>query len=267
MRTNFTLDKLRKGEVVLGCALQSYRSAEIPRVYGAAGFDYVFIDAEHSGFDLETVQDMIATSVQAGITPLVRVGEFLYSLVARFLDVGAQGIILPRAECSDVLDAAIHWTKFPPAGRRGFGVMAPQLDYEQRDFAEIIDHLNRNTMVVVQFETATAMERADELLAVNGIDVAMVGPSDLSISLGVPGQFDHPLLVDSVCRFMEICRRHNVIPGIHCRNPSQAGTWIERGMRFVGAGGEQGLLLEKSRQTVADLRAAVERSATEFAHL
>ena len=261
MRTNFTLDKLRKGGVVLGCALQSYRSAEIPRVYAAAGFDYIFIDAEHSGFDLETVQDMIATSVQAGITPLVRVGEFLYSLVARFLDVGAQGIILPRAECSDVLEVAIQWTKFPPRGKRGFGVMAPQLDYEQRDFTEIIEHLNRNTMVVVQFETGTAMERADELLAVPGIDVAMVGPSDLSISLGVPGQFDHPLLIDAICRFMEICRDRNIIPGIHCRNPVQAKSWIDRGMRLVGAGGEQGLLLEKATQTVADLRAAVELNA------
>lgn len=95
MRTNHTKDKLLRGETVFGCALQHFRSAEVPRVFAAAGFDYVFLDAEHTGFDLETLHDMVSASAQAGITPLVRPGELLYSLVARALDIGAQGVIFP----------------------------------------------------------------------------------------------------------------------------------------------------------------------------
>lgn len=234
--------------------MQHYRSPEIGRAFAAAGFDYFFIDAEHGGFDLETVQDIISAAVHSGITPLVRVCELRYSLVARFLDVGAQGIVLPRVESPALLEEAISWTRFPPLGKRGFGVIAPLIDYEPRGFPEIIAHLNANTMTVVQFETAAAMERADELLSIQGVDVAMVGPSDLSISLGVPGDADHPRLVDCILQFIESCEAHNVVPGIHCRNQVQAEKWIERGMRFVGAGGEHGLLLEKARETAAELR-------------
>ena len=255
MRGNATLQKLRDGQAAIGCGLQHFRSAEVPRVFAAAGFDYVFIDAEHGAFDLETIQEFVRASLQSGITPVVRVGELLYSLVARVLDAGAQGIILPRVEEASRLKEALGWMRFPPAGTRGFGLMAPQVDYEPADYAEIIAHMNCNTLAIAQFETRLAMERADELLSVPGLDVAMVGPGDLSISLGVPGEFENPRLVDTVLVFIEKCKAHSVVPGIQCRQPKHAKFWLDHGMRFVGAGSEIGLLLEKAKQTVADLRA------------
>ena len=255
MRINQTRERLLKGETVFGCGLQVYRSPEIARTFAAAGFDYVFIDLEHGAFDLETAQDMIAASNGSGITPIVRVGELLYSLVARLLDAGAQGIILPRVEDPRILQEALSWMRFPPEGKRGYGVNPTMIGYESRSFPEIIAHQNRNTLAVVQFETTTAMERADEMLSIKGMDIAMVGPADLSISLGVPGQFDHPLLIETVDRLIEKCSRHGVIPGIQVRAIAMAKFWAERGMRFVGAGGEHGLLLEKAKETVAQLRA------------
>lgn len=254
MKRNTILQKLREGHAVIGCGLQHFRSAEVPRVFAAAGFDYVFIDAEHGAFDLETIQDLVRASLQSGITPVVRVGELLYSLVARVLDAGAQGIILPRVEEPDRLKEALGWMRFPPAGTRGFGLMAPQVDYEPATYADIIAHMNCNTVAVAQFETTRAMERADELLSVPGLDVAMVGPGDLSISLGVPGEFEHPRLVDTVLAFIEKCKAHSVVPGIQCRQPAYAKFWLSHGMRFVGAGSEIGLLLEKARQTVRELK-------------
>ena len=258
MRTNHTLKRLQEGHPVFGCAIQQYRSAEIPRSFAAAGFDYVFIDAEHGGFGLETIQNMINSAVQSGITPIVRVADLQYSLVARCLDLGAQGIILPRVESPELLVHAISWTRFPPLGKRGFGIMAPQLDYETPSVDKIIKQLNQNTMVVVQFETRLAMERMDDLLSVEGVDVAMVGPTDLTISLGVPGEFNHPQLVETITRFIGACQTHRVIPGIHCRDVAQARKWLERGMRFVGAGGEHGLLLQKASEAVRELKSAVD---------
>jgi 2-dehydro-3-deoxyglucarate aldolase/4-hydroxy-2-oxoheptanedioate aldolase len=256
MRTNLTRERLAKGETAFGCALQVYRSPEICRTFAAAGFDYVFIDLEHGAFDLETAQDMIRAAVESGITPIVRVAELRYSLVARLLDAGAQGIILPRVEDPRRLEEALGWLRYPPVGTRGYGVNATMVGYEARSFGEIIDHLNRNTLAVVQFESVTAFERADELLSVRGMDIAMVGPADLSISLGIPGQFENPLLISTVERLIEQCVRHHVVPGIQMRNTATAKAWAERGMRFVGAGGEHGLLLEKARETVATLHQA-----------
>ena len=168
MRVNQTRERLARGETVYGCGLQVYRSPEIPRAFAAAGFDYVFIDMEHGSFDLETVHDMISASLEAGITPIVRVGEVQYSLVARLLDAGAQGIILPRVEDPKVLAEALSWLRFPPLGKRGFGVNPTMVDYEARCFREIIEHQNRKTLSVVQFETVRAIERADELLSLPG---------------------------------------------------------------------------------------------------
>lgn len=256
MRMNQTRERLSKGETVFGCGLQVYRSPEIARTFAAAGFDYVFIDMEHGAFNLETVQDMIKASVDSGITPIVRVCELLYSLCARLLDAGAQGIILPRVEDPALLKEALSWLRFPPAGKRGYGVNPTMIGYEGRNFQEIIEHQNRNTLSVVQFETTRAVEHADELLSVPGLDIVMVGPADLSISLGVPGQFEHPSLISTVDRIIEKCRQHNVVPGIQVRGVAMARFWAERGMRFVGAGAEHGLLLEKSKEAVSQLRSA-----------
>jgi len=265
MRTNHTLEKLRRGETVFGCAIQCYRSPMVVKTLAAAGFDYVFIDLEHGAFDVETVQDMVEAAVAAGITPLVRVGELLYSLVARALDVGAQGIVLPRVEDPALLATALQWMRFPPEGCRGFGVLPPLVDFAQKPMAAIMEHMNRNTMAVVQFETVTALERAEELLGVKGVEVAMIGPADLSVSLGCPGEFTAPQLVRAVERFIGQCERAGVIPGIHCRDAAQAEYWALQGMRLVGAGGEHRLLLERACQVVGALRLAVRQAPCETA--
>ena len=122
----------------------------------------------------------------------MRVGEVQYTLCARLLDQGAQGIILPRVEDPKVLEQALSWLRFPPLGVRGFGINPTMVDYETRSMPEIIEHQNRETLSVVQFETVRAVERADELLSLKGLDVMMIGPADLSIALGIPGQFDQP---------------------------------------------------------------------------
>jgi 2-dehydro-3-deoxyglucarate aldolase/4-hydroxy-2-oxoheptanedioate aldolase len=256
MQVNHTRERLARGETVFGSSAQCYRSAEVPRTFAAAGFDYVFIDMEHGAFHLETVQDMIAASIAAGITPIVRVAELLYSLVARLLDSCAQGIILPRVEDPRVLEEALSWVRFPPAGKRGYGVNATMIGYESRTFTEIMEHQNRNILGVAQIETTTAIERADELLSVKGLDIVMVGPADLSISLGIPGQMEHPLLVSTVERLVAQCVAHGVVPGIQTRDARMAKDWAARGMRFVGAGADHALLLEKARETVALLRGA-----------
>jgi 2-keto-3-deoxy-L-rhamnonate aldolase RhmA len=258
MRANRTKTRLRAGGIALGSSMQQFGSSEVPRIFAAAGFDFCFIDCEHGVFGVETVRELVRASLDRDITPIVRVGELSYSLVARALDAGAQGIIYPRVESPELLAQAVSWTKFPPAGVRGYGLSAPQLDYEKHSFSEVVEHVNAHTLVVVQFETRTAMERREELLAVPGIDVGMIGPADLSISLGVPGEFEHGTLVDAVLAFMESCGRYGVLPGIQVRTLALAKKWIERGMRFVGCGSEHGLLLEKATETMAALKSAVE---------
>ena len=192
MKKNIVKQALLEGKVQLGTGFGQFRSPEIPRMLAAAGFHWAFIDTEHGGFDLETVQDICRVSNLCGLSPIVRVGDLQYSLVARALDCGAQGIIFPRVESPELLAKAVSWTKFPPAGIRGYGLGAWQVDYEPLKFPEIIAHANANNMVVLQIETQRALDARDELLAVKGVDTVLIGPADLSISLGVPGSFSIP---------------------------------------------------------------------------
>ncbi len=144
---------MRAGKLQLGTGFGQFRSPEIPKLLAAAGFQWAFLDTEHGGFDLETVQDICRVSNMAGLCPIARVGDLQYSLVARALDCGAQGIIFPRVESPELLERAVSWTKFPPAGIRGYGLTAMQVDYEPLTFKQIIEHMNANNMVVLQIET------------------------------------------------------------------------------------------------------------------
>jgi 2-dehydro-3-deoxyglucarate aldolase/4-hydroxy-2-oxoheptanedioate aldolase len=251
MRTNNVKKALAEGKVQLGTGFGQLRSPEIPRILLAAGFQWAFIDTEHGGFDLESVQDICRVSNLIGFCPIVRVGDMQYSLVARALDCGAQGIIFPRVESPELLEKAISWMKFPPAGIRGYGLGPTQTEFEPLSFAQIIEHINANTMVVFQIETKRALDAREELLAVPGIDAVMIGPADLSISLGVPGEFQHPKMVEAMEAIRDSCDRRGIAPGTQTRSPELAKFWRERGMRFLGCSNETSMILERGRALVS----------------
>lgn len=253
MRINEVKQALAEGKVQLGTGFGQLRSPEIPRMLAAAGFHWAFLDTEHGGFDLETVQDICRVSALCGLSPIVRVADLQYALVARALDCGAQGVIFPRVESPELLARAIGWTRFPPAGIRGYGLTPVQVDYEPLTFQQIIAHVNANTMVVLQIETRKALEGCEELLSVPGIDAVMIGPADLSISLGVPGEFQHPRMVEAMEAVRDSCNRRGIAPGTQTRSPAQAAFWKERGMRFLGCSNDTSMLYERAVELVKAL--------------
>ncbi len=232
MQTNAVKQALKAGKLQLGMNFGQLRSPEIPRLLAAAGFHWAFIDTEHGGFDLETVQDVCRVAQLTGICPVVRVVDLQYGLVARALDCGAQGIIFPRMEDPKLLETALSWTKFPPMGIRGYGLQPSQTAYAGLSFSEVIEHLNANTLTVLQIESRRAVEAREELLSIPGIDAVMIGPADLSISLGVPGDFRHPAMVGAMEAVRDTCERRGVAPGAHTRNVGLAKSWKERGCAF-----------------------------------
>ena len=175
MQINRVKQALQAGQMQLGAGFWQLRSQEIPRVLAGAGFDWIFLDTEHGGFDIETVQDLCRVANLVGIAPIVRVGDMQYSLVARALDCGAQGIIFPRVESPELLSQAVSWTQFPPRGIRGFGLSTPQIGYTKVKVPEVIEHMNANMLVVLQIETVRAFEAREELLSVPGIDAVLWG--------------------------------------------------------------------------------------------
>lgn len=253
MQINTVKKALKEGRLQVGCSFSQLRSPEVAKILGKAGFHWTYLDSEHGNFDLETLQDLCRASVAAGMMPIVRVADIQYSLIARALDCGAMGVLLPRVESPDVLARAVSWAFFPPLGVRGYGLSAPNVNYEPLTIPQIIEHHNTNTMVVLQIETKLALECREELLSVPGVDAVMVGPADLSISLGVPGEFEHPTLIAAIESIRDSCLKHGVAPGIHMRSLAIAKFWKDHGMKLLSTGSETGFLFEKASETVKAL--------------
>ncbi|MDX2179910.1 MAG: aldolase/citrate lyase family protein [Bryobacteraceae bacterium] len=256
MKENHCLQALRAGQVQYGCGYGQLRQQEAINALAKAGFNWAFIDMEHGGFDYETVQDLCRMGRISGLSPVVRVADLQYSLIARALDCGAEGIMLPRVEDPKMLEKAISWTKFPPQGIRGYGLTPTNLDYEPATMPAVIEHVNRNTMVVFQIETVAALERRDELTSVPGIDVLMVGPADLSISLGCPGDFMNAKQIDAMEKIRDTCHKYNVVPGTQTRTVQLASFWKKNGMLFLGCSNETSMLFDRASEIIQALKAA-----------
>ncbi len=254
MHINHVKKALKEGKLQLGCSFAQLRSPAVATILGKAGLDWCYLDAEHGPFDLETLQDLCRAAIAAGMAPIARIADVQYHLVARTLDAGAMGILLPRVESREVLERAVSWAFFPPKGLRGFGFTQHNVDYEPVTIPQIIAHHNDNTMLVFQIETVAGLERREELISVAGVDAVMVGPADLSISLGIPGQFENPKLIEAIDKIIETCNKYGVAPGIHMRALHLAKFWRDRGMRFLSTGGDALFLYDKAAEAVKALR-------------
>ena len=255
MRINHVKKALKEGKAQYGCGFSQFRCPDVARVLAAAGFNWTFLDSEHGPFNHETIQDICRASVLAGLCPVVRVADMQYDLVARALDCGGQGVVFPRVESPEVLEKAVAWCRFPPVGIRGFGLTPSHIEYEPATIPQLIDHFNEHLLVVLQIETVKAVDARDELLSVKGVDAVMVGPVDLSISLGVAGDFQHPKMVDAMEKIRDSCVAHGVAPGTQTRTPALAKFWKERGMKFLGCSSDTAMLFEKAKELVTALSA------------
>jgi 2-keto-3-deoxy-L-rhamnonate aldolase RhmA len=251
---NSLLLALRAGETRLGCGFGYLNSIEAMRALAAAGFAWAFVDLEHGFLDFGPLQELCRASQAVGFAPLVRVADLQYSLVARVLDCGAPGVVFPRVEDPAKLREAISWTKFPPVGIRGYGLTPPHLGYRSVPLATALAHHNQHTMVVLQIETVTAVARREELIGTAGVDAVMVGPADLSISLGVPGEFQHPKMVEAMEQIRDTCLRHGVTPGCQTRSVELAKFWQARGMKLLGCSNEAAMLFDAASSIVQSLR-------------
>lgn len=254
MRPNRTLRILEGGGVAVGIAHALLPTPEIARMYGAAGMDWVFLDSEHSPFSSDTLHELIRAYRMTEVTVVVRVCDFQYDLVARALDSGAEGVIFPRCEDPDQLSRAVRGALFPPAGRRGFGLGPPQIGYRTASFDRVKAHCNRETLLVAQIESRAALDRLDELAAVDGLHALLVGPADLSISLGVGGEWDHPRLCEAIERVVAACGRHGLWPAIQVRDGRLAERWISKGVKLIGCSTEALLLWSAIQRLAKQLR-------------
>ena len=248
---------LKEGRSVIGTMLAEIRQPAIMQVLLNAGFDLVIIDNEHGPFNIETIADLSRTARWLGLTPIVRVPDLAYPYLAQSLDGGAQGIMLPRVYTVEQVEQAVQIMKYPPLGLRGCAFSRGHSDFQPKPLTETMAQANDETMLVVQVETKEAVDNIEAIVTVPGVDVALVGPTDLSIALGVPGQLGSPILHAAIEKVIAVCQQHNVYPGIHINGKEAATHWATKGMRLVSSESETGLLTQAGLGLTSAIREAL----------
>lgn len=244
------------GGSVVGTMLSEIRQQSIMQLLVNAGFDFVIIDNEHGPFSIESIAELSRNARILGLTPIVRVPDLSYPYLAQPLDAGAQGLMLPRVYDAGQVLEAVQIVKYPPVGKRGCAFSRGATDLKGGPVAETMAKANEETMLIVQIETQEAVEQLDEILSVPCVDVAFVGPTDLSISLGVPGQMGSPVLTAAIEQMVASCQRHGVVPGIQMNDLDMAVQWVDKGMRLISSMSETALLVSAGRHLASTIREA-----------
>lgn len=248
--------RLAAGETVVGAMIVEFRQASLMGLLADAGLGFAIIDTEHGAFSIESVAELGRAGRDKGVTPIVRIPELTYAHITQALDSGGQGIMLPRVTEPGQVRFCLECMKYPPVGRRGVVLGRGHTAFRGGPLPEYLDAMNRETFLVVQIETREAAERVDEILSVPGVDAALVGPTDLSVALGVPGRMEDPVLVQAIERVMASCAAHRVVPAIHTNDVAMTASWARRGMRLVSISSEVGLLMAGVRSAVQEIGAS-----------
>ncbi len=234
---NHVKQALKSGQSVYGTMLVESASTAYVMMLAHAGYDFVFIDMEHGVYDLGEVAGMIRVARLAGLTPLVRIPDLAYDLVARALDAGAMGVMLPRVETVEQAQTLVRYVKYPPVGVRGAAAGRGHTDYRSAGPRDLVRHMNEHTLVVLQIERVEAVRCIDELFAVPEVDVGLIGPFDLTISLGAANVTD-PEVEAAIAQVLEAAQRAGVACGIHSSDPREVAAWKQRGMTMLMSGSD-----------------------------
>ncbi len=248
MLKNKTKDLLLQGKTVVGTWLDEVRSPAIAQLLAAAGLDFLIVDMEHGPYNLETVADIVRMARQVGITPIVRVPDLTWERIGRVLDAGAQGLMLPRVEGAAEVEAFVSYLKYPPAGRRGMASGLGNTDFQWVNTGDYIDFINKEILVIVQIETKASVANLEAIAGVPGVDVLFIGPEDLSIALGLPGQQGHPKVVETIDQIIATATRWNVKTGIPTSDSAALPLLRDRGMRLITYGSDVEFLYLSAQQ-------------------
>lgn len=218
MQPNSFRAALQTTKPLIGSWINS-ASPIVTEIMAGAGFDFLCVDVEHSAVDLPQTQALFqaARSGNPACHTIVRLHGVDYSLVKRYLDIGAGGVIAPLVNTPEQAEQLILATKYPPVGNRGVGFC--RANNYGLNLKQHFEHANDDIMVAVQIEHHEGVDNIDAILKVKGVDAVFIGPYDLSASLGVTAQFDHPIYLEARNKVLDACDRYGIIPGIHVVQP------------------------------------------------
>jgi 2-keto-3-deoxy-L-rhamnonate aldolase RhmA len=234
--------------------IRQARDPGAPAIFAAAGYDFAFIDMEHGNYSMETVADLIRGAKSVGIATIIRVPHLETYFISRVLDAGADGIMVPMTSTKEQAERIVRYSKYTPLGQRGFGGQLGHTDYRPVKAAEFMKEANEGTLIVAQIETKEAIENIDAILGVEGIDVGLIGPNDLSISLGIPDQLNSEMINHAIEKVVEVARKRKKASGIHIGNIESIRKWRTKGMTVLAYSADIAFMYNASKASLEELK-------------
>ncbi|MCK8827423.1 aldolase/citrate lyase family protein [Natroniella acetigena] len=253
IRQNKVKKKIKDGKPVIGTFVKMNEPASV-EILGLAGFDFFVADNEHISRDKETMVNMIRAAEVTEITPIIRVRENSFIEILQALDAGALGVQVPNVDTKEGVEEVIRSAKYAPKGQRGFSPGNRSAGYGTMNKQEFVKEANEQTLVICHCETETSMNNLDQILLEDELDVIFIGPMDLSQSLGIIGQGDHPKLLESIDSIIEKVLAAGKDVGMVAPNPAKAKELIAKGVNYVMIGTDHGMLGSKARDFVAEMK-------------
>ena len=253
---NHALRQLRAGKLAIGLGVRNARTVDIAQMLKTCGFDWLFVDCEHSSMDLDTAAQISSASLAIGITPLVRVPGLEHWHVSRILDNGAQGVVVPHIEDQEQARRVANACRFPPLGHRSMGGGLQQVGFASMPVGETARLVNEETLVVAMIESPRGVTNCEEIAAVPGIDALLVGTNDLCFEMGIPGQFNDPRVAEAYRKVIAACRKHGKFAGMGgMYTPELIERHVAMGVRLVLSGSDFSLLMQAGAARAAVVRA------------
>ncbi|HEV2979218.1 MAG TPA: aldolase/citrate lyase family protein [Casimicrobiaceae bacterium] len=229
----------------------------LPQICSNAGADFLLYDMEHTGLGFETLKTQIALCRGLDLVPMTRVPRGEYHFIARALDLGALGVMVPMVGTRAEAEHIVACTRYPPQGRRGAAFGFAHDDYESGDVVAKIAALHERTLVIIQVETAEGLDNVEAIAAVPGVDALWIGQFDLTNFLGIPAQFQHPTYLAAVDRVLRACTTYGKAPAMLALDDAWSRDYAARGFRLMAYGIDQLLLLNALRDGLDVLRSAL----------
>ncbi len=238
------LRKLRAGGFVSAVGMSRVTDPWLAEVMGKIGYDVIWFDLEHRAFGDHVVDPISLACRATGIDLMVRIRKAGYFSAMQALEFGANGLMIPHIRSAEEARQWVEWSRFPPLGKRGLDGSGADADFGLADTKTHLKHANEEVFLAFQIEDREAVDAIEEIAAVPGFDLFFVGPGDLSLSYGVPLEFDHPLLRRATERVAEAAQKHGKWWGIPTATPEKAQAALDLGARMIVAGGDHGALVQ-----------------------
>lgn len=247
-------NRLLEGQVLFGTMVTLFDNPDIARILNECGFDFFIVDCEHGYFDFSSVAKIIAVARGVGIPALVRIPEPRREVILKYMEMGANGLLLPQAETVEQAKALVKYSKYRDLGNRGVSLTRPHTGFKKIKPLEYVKKANEATMLLIQIESPEGVSNIEEMMDVEGIDGAIIGPNDLTMSMGIIGQRTHPEYTAAINRVIQVANKKKKFSGIHLSSTDEVKEMVLKGMQMNLWSSDVGMLMSSARNGLEKLR-------------